>query len=67
MGVALMARIRVTGYLNTEDLDPDHVDLGHETGLSGRGDEAITSVYGDAPVYLHDLEDLKLELIYGED
>jgi hypothetical protein len=62
-----VARIRVTGYLDTDDLDPDHVDLGHETGLSGRGDEAITSVFGDAQVRISELEDLKLELIYGED
>jgi hypothetical protein len=62
-----VARIRVTGYLDTDDLDQDHVDLGHETGLSGRGDQEITSVFGDAQVRISELEDLKLELIIGED
>lgn len=29
-----MPRIKVIGYLNTEDLDDDQVDLSHETGLT---------------------------------
>lgn len=32
-----MARIKVTGYLDTDDLDAGDVDLTHELGLSDRG------------------------------
>lgn len=34
-----MARIKVTGYLEVEDLDPERVDLDHEMGLSPAGYE----------------------------
>lgn len=34
-------RIKVTGYLYPEDLDPAHVDLSHETGLSEDGYMAL--------------------------
>jgi hypothetical protein len=32
-----MARIKVTGYIDTDDLAPDDVDLSHEMGLSDKG------------------------------
>lgn len=32
-----MARIKITGYMNTEDLDDDWVDLDHPSGLSETG------------------------------
>ena len=32
-----MSRIKVTGYLDTADLNPEHVDLDHESGLSSEG------------------------------
>ena len=32
-----MSRIKVTGYLDTADLNPEHVDLHHESGLSSEG------------------------------
>lgn len=32
-----MSRIKVTGYLYTEDLDVEDVDLDHEMGLSDKG------------------------------
>jgi len=30
-------RIKVTGYLDTDDLEPEHVDESHEMGLSEEG------------------------------
>ena len=30
-------RIKVTGYLDTEDMEPEHVDLSHPLGLSEAG------------------------------
>ena len=35
-------RIKVTGYLNVDDLTPEEVDLAHETGLSETGYEEIS-------------------------
>jgi hypothetical protein len=32
-----MSRIKVTGYLDTDDLDDRHVDPSHEMGLSEEG------------------------------
>lgn len=32
-----MARIKVTGYIDTAGLDPDYVDLADDTGLSEEG------------------------------
>lgn len=32
-----MARIKVTGYINTDDVDDDLIDLEHPTGLSEDG------------------------------
>jgi hypothetical protein len=37
-----MARIKVTGYLDTSGMEPSMVDLGHETGLSPSGYEKVT-------------------------
>lgn len=34
-------RIKVTGYLNTEDLDPACLDLNHETGITQAFYESI--------------------------
>lgn len=34
-----MARIKVTAYVETDDLDPSEVDLTHEMGLSSEGYE----------------------------
>lgn len=32
-----MPRIKVTGYIDTRDIDPEHLDLDHDTGLSSEG------------------------------
>lgn len=47
-----MARIKVTGYIDTDDLDPSEVDLSHEMGLSSEGYER----YSTRPVMLDDVE-----------
>lgn len=36
-------RIKVTGYLNPDDMDPDDVDLDHEMGLSSEGFDRYAS------------------------
>ena len=36
-GVNTMARIKVTGYLNTEDMQADHIDLENKMGVSSDG------------------------------
>jgi hypothetical protein len=41
-----MARIRVTGYLETDDVDPEDVDLDHKMGLSASGYEKLSSELG---------------------
>ena len=47
-------RIKVTGYLETDDLDPEEVDETHETGLSEEGYLRYSS--GAYPLRLDDLE-----------
>ena len=56
-------RIKVTGYLNPADMDPDEVDLNHPSGLTEKGDEAVTSVFSDTPYKIADLEDINTELV----
>lgn len=54
-----MARIKISGYLNTDDLSPEQVDLDHESGLSEQGHEEITSIFSDGPPFkISDLEDI---------
>ena len=47
-----MARIKVTGYIDTDALDPADVDLLHETGLSEPGFLAMSA----RPMHLDDVE-----------
>ena len=56
-------RIKVTGYLNPEDMDPSEVDLDHETGLSELGTERVTSIFGDITYKVCDLEDITTEVV----
>jgi hypothetical protein len=58
-----MKRIKVTGYLNPNDMDPDHVDLDHSSGLTQEGDEAVTSSFSDQGYKISDLEDIETELV----
>jgi hypothetical protein len=48
-------RIKVTGYLNTEDMETQHVDSFHELGLSEEGFMFYTTELG-----LDDVEFLAL-------
>ena len=48
-------RIKVTGYLDPEEMASDHVDLSHEMGLSSEGYEALTG-YGPEGLGLEDIE-----------
>lgn len=41
-----MARIKITGYVDVDDLDPSLVDLNHESGLSSEGFDALGSGNG---------------------
>lgn len=48
-------RIKVTGYLDTDDLDAEHVDTSHETGLSQEGFEVMSAEL--------DLQNLEFEAV----
>lgn len=50
-----MKRIKVTGYLIPDDMDPDHVDLDHEMGLSSEGFDAYATMFA--------LDDVNFELV----
>ena len=55
-----MARIKVTGYLYTENLDPADLDLTHEMGLSSDGFVRLSRAFGG-------LEDVEFVLVGDED
>lgn len=52
-----MNKIKVTGYLAVDDIDPEHVDLSNSTGLSEAGYEAYSEEI--------ELEELHFELELG--
>lgn len=56
-------RIKVTGYLNPDDMDPTEVDLVHPTGLTEKGTDNVTSCFSDTPYKVADLEDIEVELV----
>jgi hypothetical protein len=53
-------RIKITGYLDTEEMDSEDVDLGHPTGLSTKGYDDVTSMEGTLRV--SELEDIEVRL-----
>lgn len=56
-------RIKVTGYLETDDMDPTHVDLLDPSGLSSEGEDALmSSLYRGVNYKTCDLEDIEAEL-----
>lgn len=58
-----MPRIKVTGYIDTEDLPSSFVDLTDRTGLTGTGYEAITGDVGDVYEWkVGNLDNYTLEL-----
>ena len=56
-------RIKVTGYLVPEDMDPAEVELNHPSGLTQLGDERVTSVFGDVSYKIADMEDVTTEVV----
>lgn len=52
-------RIKITGYIDTDEMDPAHLDLAHETGLSEDGYIAVTTGQMD----LGGMEDIETELV----
>lgn len=58
-----MPRIKVTGYINTDDLDADMVDLNNSTGLSTLGFEELQGMHDvNTALPISSLEDLEFEL-----
>ena len=58
-----MARISITGYVDTEDLPSEAVDLDHDMGLTNAAYEALIGVSGETPPFsLSDLQDLEFSL-----
>lgn len=51
-----MARLRVTGYINTDDLEQEEVDLDHFTGLTTEGFERL---HGEL-----NLDDLRISVVH---
>ena len=55
------ARIKFTGYIDLDTLDPEDIDMDDPTGLSSSGYDRITSIGGEL-VPIAELEDLSVEL-----
>jgi len=49
-----MARIKITGFIDTDDLDDEDVDLEDKTGLTSEGFDKINQEF--------ELADLRIEL-----
>ena len=54
-------RIKFTGYIDLDTLDPEDIDMDDPTGLSSTGYDRITSIGGEL-VPIAELEDLSVEL-----
>lgn len=57
-----MARIKITGYVDTDDLNPEDVDLEHEMGLSSEGYDNLVTGENGRPLSLTALEDVEVTL-----
>jgi len=56
-----MARIKFTGYIDAAELEDEHRDDGHESGLSEEGyDHYVT---GGRSVRLSELDDITVERV----
>lgn len=51
-------RIKITGYINVVNLEPEHIDSSDSTGLSAEGYDQVINGYG-----VSDLQDLETELV----
>jgi hypothetical protein len=56
-----MKRIKVTAYMDPDDLNEEYVDLDHDMGLSNDGYEFYAGVTGETP--LGPLGDIEFELV----
>lgn len=58
-----MARIKVTGYVDSESLEPEHVAEPDDPAgpLSEEGFIELATIDGDIGMKLHNLEDLEFE------
>lgn len=55
-----MARIKITGYIDTDELGEEEVDLNHPSGLTSNGHDNIT---GPESLWrIGGLEDIEVEL-----
>lgn len=52
-----MARIKVTGYIDVNELEPDQRDDTHEMGLSNKGYEELTQEFSGQ------LDDIEFERV----
>ena len=57
-----MGRIKVTGYVDTDDLNSGDVDLTDGTGLSSEGFDNLIAGENGRPLKLTDLDDIQVEL-----
>lgn len=57
-----MGRLKITGYIDTDDLRPEDVDLEHDTGLSSEGFDILIAGVNDSAIKLSDLEDVEVEI-----
>lgn len=56
-------RIKVVGYINVSDLDPEQVDLTHSSGLSEIGHQQLLSDAGTGrALSIADLEDVETSI-----
>ena len=53
-----MARIKVTGYIDTDELNPEYVDTSHASGLSNTGYDQLCKDMMNAG-----LDDAEFELV----
>lgn len=57
-----MARLKITGYIETDELDPEYVDPDHPTGLTSEGYDNLIGGEMGLPLKLTDLEDVEVEV-----
>ncbi len=55
-----MARLKVVGYIESADLDPEHVDLSDDSGLSEQGYLDLIVGESGMALSLMDLDDVEV-------
>lgn len=56
-------RIKITGFLDLDGTDPDHLDLDHESGLSEQGFLELIAGEAGRALALTDLTDVDTRLV----